>query len=459
MKTTITFKVFKSAVKILLIFLLQVTNGFAQDVFNLKGKDIILMSDEYSTTVGALYYESVLYDLKFNKKKLYPDNILGSQVYIEDVFLINKGNKKKEAVVIVMNNGIESLALHLPLQYKIVKQSNGFRITKKYAFESFFSGTQKGVSSYSTVTYKVEIDDINIKHFDLHVLDSIELKHYNEIFYFRHSLDPYVFNGFKFDDNVSRLDVEYKGIKEDFIRSIRLRPEATFAKRGIEQGNYLSGFMSSVIWEKELMAIAESKSDSIFINKLKQKYIGKEIHKRGNINLGWHTIINIQNGKDDSNQFKGFYNCVDIRLIKSNRLEHKYFYCAILEDISTGEKYAIQIKEDFDNIFVLADDYRKQEAERIREEYRIEAERKSLIAKEEAAYEARLVRKYGKKNAQLILNSDVVLGFTKEMCIESWGEPLDINRTITRNSKSEQWVYGIGMYLYFEGNILTGIQD
>ena len=67
--------------------------------------------------------------------------------------------------------------------------------------------------------------------------------------------------------------------------------------------------------------------------------------------------------------------------------------------------------------------------------------------------------KYGKRKAQLILDEKVEIGFTKQMCIEAWGEPQDINRTITRNRVHEQWVYGIGCYLYFEGNFLTAIQN
>lgn len=72
---------------------------------------------------------------------------------------------------------------------------------------------------------------------------------------------------------------------------------------------------------------------------------------------------------------------------------------------------------------------------------------------------ARLIKKYGKRNALLILDEKVEIGFTKQMCIEAWGEPQDINRTITRNRVHEQWVYGIGCYLYFEGNYLTAIQN
>lgn len=88
-------------------------------------------------------------------------------------------------------------------------------------------------------------------------------------------------------------------------------------------------------------------------------------------------------------------------------------------------------------------------------EEREEQEQQAIFAQEKA----RLIKKYGKRNTQLILDEKVEIGFTKQMCIEVWGEPQDINRTITRNRVHEQRVYGIGCYLYFEGNYLTAIQN
>ena len=88
-----------------------------------------------------------------------------------------------------------------------------------------------------------------------------------------------------------------------------------------------------------------------------------------------------------------------------------------------------------------------------------EAEFQAMLEKEEREHKASLIRKYGKKNALLILDNKVQIGFTKQMCIEAWGEPYDINRTITSWGVHEQWVYGIDSYLYFEDNILTAIQD
>ena len=108
---------------------------------------------------------------------------------------------------------------------------------------------------------------------------------------------------------------------------------------------------------------------------------------------------------------------------------------------------------------VLADIYREEQ--RIKEEkrQREEAEYQAMLEKEEREYKANLIKKYGKRNALLILENAVQIGFTKEMCVEAWGEPYDINRTVTKNGVHEQWVYDIGRYLYFDGNILTAIQD
>ena len=63
------------------------------------------------------------------------------------------------------------------------------------------------------------------------------------------------------------------------------------------------------------------------------------------------------------------------------------------------------------------------------------------------------------KNANLILNGEVRIGFTKAMCKEAWGEPSYINNTISSYGTWEQWVYGLGSYLYFNGNKLVVIQN
>jgi hypothetical protein len=57
-----------------------------------------------------------------------------------------------------------------------------------------------------------------------------------------------------------------------------------------------------------------------------------------------------------------------------------------------------------------------------------------------------------------ILKHKVAIGMTKEMVVDSWGNPEDINRTVGSWGVHEQWVYG-HTYLYFEDGKLTSFQD
>ena len=75
------------------------------------------------------------------------------------------------------------------------------------------------------------------------------------------------------------------------------------------------------------------------------------------------------------------------------------------------------------------------------------------------AWEQKMIRTYGKTNGQLIIDGKVKLGFTKKMCIESWGEPSEINKSTGSWGVHEQWVYGLGSYLYFENGKLTSIDN
>jgi hypothetical protein len=77
----------------------------------------------------------------------------------------------------------------------------------------------------------------------------------------------------------------------------------------------------------------------------------------------------------------------------------------------------------------------------------------------EIVHNNKLIKKYGAQNAKLILDGKVSRGFTKQMCIESWGEPNEINKTTGSYGVHEQWVYKRGNYLYFENGILTTIQN
>jgi hypothetical protein len=96
-------------------------------------------------------------------------------------------------------------------------------------------------------------------------------------------------------------------------------------------------------------------------------------------------------------------------------------------------------------------------AQAVREKAIKDAER---IAKSKLAAKRRstIINKYGATLGKIILEGKVRIGMTKEMAIDAWGKPNDINKTITRYAVSEQWVYD-GGYLYFENGKLTTIQN
>lgn len=57
-------------------------------------------------------------------------------------------------------------------------------------------------------------------------------------------------------------------------------------------------------------------------------------------------------------------------------------------------------------------------------------------------------------------SNGVSIGMTKQDVLDSsWGRPKHINRTTNSYGVHEQWVYGIGNYLYFENEILTSFQN
>ena len=69
-----------------------------------------------------------------------------------------------------------------------------------------------------------------------------------------------------------------------------------------------------------------------------------------------------------------------------------------------------------------------------------------------------LVRKYGEVNGEKIFNGKIWLGMTKEMVIDSWGQPRDINKSVGSWGVHEQWVY-YNSYLYFRNGKLTSWQN
>ena len=205
----------------------------------------------------------------------------------------------------------------------------------------------------------------------------------------------------------------------------------------------LTAFEHYVETEEEFLNNSKKQYNIQLIEYLRTKYVGKEVYVKSNDHIQ-----------------RGYYIFKEIILTHSNNDDDVYFrYYALLENPRNNSTYKFPIVAEFDKCIGFAEEQRKIEEQERLKEAQEQAEYRARLEKEEREYKSMLIRRFGKKNAMLILENAVQLGFTKEMCIEAWGEPYDINRTITQYGVHEQWVYDIGRYLYFEGNVLTGIQD
>ena len=70
-----------------------------------------------------------------------------------------------------------------------------------------------------------------------------------------------------------------------------------------------------------------------------------------------------------------------------------------------------------------------------------------------------LTKKYGSSVATRILEGKIWIGMTEQMLLESWGQPEDINTTVTRYSSRKQYVYGSGRYVYVENGKVDAWQN
>ena len=131
------------------------------------------------------------------------------------------------------------------------------------------------------------------------------------------------------------------------------------------------------------------------------------------------------------------------------------------------DSFSLTPFDDYQNYYLGYQTYKQkrieeEKLEKIAQEEQYEREKleqEEIWKRKQAEKYARLTKKYGKNIAKEIIEGYVRIGWTKEMCIESWGEPNEINKTTNKYSVSEQWVYGSGSYLYFDNGRLTTIQN
>lgn len=173
-----------------------------------------------------------------------------------------------------------------------------------------------------------------------------------------------------------------------------------------------------------------------YFEKMKQVHIGKDLYFIGAQSAIHDFIFKFDSGEkfDADIPQNTKFKCTDIT-IQDGRY---YSLIMVLENEKLGKVF-IELRT-LNSFFETSEEHK-------------------LRIDEETRLKKRLTDKYGKTNADLILAGKVKIGWSKEMCLESWGKPESINKTTGSYGVNEQWVYGNSNYLYFENGKLTDIQN
>lgn len=103
----------------------------------------------------------------------------------------------------------------------------------------------------------------------------------------------------------------------------------------------------------------------------------------------------------------------------------------------------------------------RQDRERIeKEQQTAKAQAKAAAAAKQNADRIRQIKakRWPAHIEQAVLKGHILIGMSEEQVRMAWGRPDKINRTVTINRTTEQWIYGSSTYLYFDNGVLTSHQ-
>ena len=89
----------------------------------------------------------------------------------------------------------------------------------------------------------------------------------------------------------------------------------------------------------------------------------------------------------------------------------------------------------------------------------IKSKNRAAVESDQRLRREKYVKKYGTEVGEKIAKRIIWIGMTEEMLIDSWGNPKDINSTVTRYSHRKQYVYSSNQYVYVENGVVDAWQD
>lgn len=146
--------------------------------------------------------------------------------------------------------------------------------------------------------------------------------------------------------------------------------------------------------------------------------------------------------------------CIAAQLpLIAERLSESDPYYAYCRNLGTPNRACAAVKRMRDRREIEYAAQLVAEADAANRRAKADVERTAAARRSEASRSAECARQgFTGRRVQVGMTSDTVV-----RC--GWGRPSTINRTITAKVTTEQWVYGVGQYLYFTEGRLTAIQD
>ena len=205
----------------------------------------------------------------------------------------------------------------------------------------------------------------------------------------------------------------------------------------------LSDFLKDYISEDEVKRAYALHKDTTGLAKLREDMVGKEFYKRKENGGDYFFVRSIQFRRNDTGSD-----------VARNEVYKQFDYMVYTRSKNEGSGYSdFSIWSDLSNI-VPAAVQRQKEAEE-------KAAKKAAEEKAKATRKAELTRKYGASNAQLIIDGEVEIGFTIEMCeeaLEGIKAMVRPKRTKIGNTVYETWTVwfmGASRTLKFKNGILV----
>lgn len=447
---------------ITLIFCIVSLLCFGQSVFNLVGQTGVFAPQKIATR-QSIYTSDVLRKMKFEDKFLYNNFVQGDTVTITDVKHIFPDKKKKEAILICFTYKGNELVYYIPFRYKVNNRQsfrNFIREDKyihKFGGEIDWETKETSLKDIDVIFYNVDSIASFYSYFNERSFWPVTGKNTDKLWIQKTDI-PYTF-----------VSLGFKSGKElDYPNNRNLKTlHATFKEADGDFRDYeilphnLTSLKSHFITLDEQKKSCETYASNYrnLIDSLLFLYKDKLIHiDYFNMpNSSKRSSYCITNNKKLWDKWDiDYFTLKNIECLPViDNLPNHAMYIVIIDESST--EYAIPISK---SIFSFIDDgisYKIKQQAQFENERKERELRELAEAEERINYEKRLARKYGKQNANLILAGKIRLGFTKQMVLDSWGNPSD-NMTVTNSLGTvECWIYGLSSYVYFKSGKVVQI--